>query len=493
VVAILGALFAVGDDWSSSGSVAFRLRAARERSVGLGLGLLGGLSAVADGVLLEWFPSQRAELGPFAGVLLVVGLFLQFQPVPFLSSAVLPTTRPPLSRVLVSQVFPSLAAFALLVRLEPQLRQAGVFPAFGWIALASLILSGGAGLLSPTRQGALSAWGTALFSAALCALSFSGVWSALAILASALAGLLVVCLAGPRGEGSVSAGRATLAIIALAAAVGGGSPGSAGAGGSVFAIAAILKVAPDAWMVPAAVSAALGFALLLLLGVRVAADVRMAPEEGRGGAWLGGALLVLFLLPSAAWLFLGTLSGGMIPGNPDKLGFSWLWQISGSEPPEVEIGVLTTAIAVRWVSWFAAAIFSIWVFRGGSTFWEKVRARFPRFSKFLGGGYVMPSISGRGAAGVISLGEFLDRFARHFLWEIIFTLSLGRAVRSVARAARWFDARLLQGIDGLARLAAGASTSAVRASQHGDVQGYVALALGIGLAYLLYQLIRGQS
>lgn len=497
-IVVLGGFLALGSRWEGPGEAKLATRFGWERSWGL-LMLLLGLCVLAGGrpplSMLHGsgagaWASQAAGVSfsdQLGAAMLFLGAFAQLQPFPFLGWVMTESDTYCSSRVVLTQVFPAWAVFALLLRLEPQLRDVGIFPNLGWVALVSSVLAAAAGVFSNQWRLSLGAWVSAGFSLVVAALAFAGPAPALCLAigvglgASALAGF-----AGALEEGgpasSAARQRALWAKVgcALAAAAGTGVVGFVSSGGSVHAVSL-------AWGQPVLIGAvSVVFFLYVFLGWKVAWQA-MATKNNTQAPWaivLAPYLLILLAL-GVTWT--GTLSGGAIPGNPDRI-FSSLLTLFFGQAGEAwgEDAAIGPASGLYWMLVAVAASVAYWTAGRRPDFWPSVTGKAPRLSAFVTSGYGVDSLVSRVRDGLAWAGAVSVRFFDRNVWESWIPGLLGRGARRGAAAVAAADLQLSRGIGGMLKSWVEAPSKALQLIQNGDVQWYLFFAVGSGIAILAH-------
>lgn len=416
---------------------------------------------------------------------------MQLQPFPFLGWLMSESDTHCPARIVITQVFPAWAVFALLLRLEPQLREVGVFPDLGWVGLASSVLAAAAGLFSNHWRLSLGAWVSAGFSLVVAVLAFAGPAPAFCLAigvglgASALASFAAALEEG--GPASNTGRKRALWAktgCALAAAAGTGVVGFVSAGGSVHAMSIT-------WSQPvlAGVGATVFF-LFVFLGWKVACQA-IAIKSNTQAPWavvLSPYLLIILAL-GATWT--GTLSGGAIPGNPDRIFHSLLTLLLG---PNGEAwgddAAIGPASGVYWLIVVLAAGSAFWTAGRRPDFWPGVTRSVPRLSAFVTSGYRVDALIERIRDGLVWAGSMSVRFFDRNVWESWVPGLLGRGARKGAAVVAIADLRISRGIGGMLKRWVETPSKALQLVQNGDVQWYLFFAVGSGIAILAHFMMK---
>ncbi len=500
----LGGFITLGADWENEANAQFAARFARERTFGMGLAVLGGLALVSAGAQFSWssggaWPtSTTSQLGAWC---LAIGLFLNLEPFPLLGWAVSPSQHLPVKRVLFAQVFPAIGSFALLIRMEAPLRAIGVLPHFGWIALASAILASLTGLLQERWQSSLSVWISGAFASAVAALSFSGPWAAASVLVSASCAAAVFGFASSLFElkpakvaakGALQAEGWAKVLSFLAAAVGAGFVGFTLAGGELRSVAGALTLEGDsAGVIAGSVITFSRFCLALLAFKLAWFFSRMAKPVF--ASWASVLTPLLLVIASMGWVWTGTLTGGIIPGDPDRVMVSLFDLVFNAGAKGMNGAEVVTASWMLWGSFVVAFATAYWTCRGPLSGWEKAARRFPRFSRFVSGGYGIDEGTAHLFWAIRWLGSQINEWVDQRTWKGYLPSSLNWIIRKLGSGAAWLDVQMLKRLDQGVRGATEGPAKGLQQIQNGNVQWYLFFAIGSGIAILLHFLTRGTS
>lgn len=490
---VLGGFLALGRLWDTPSEALIATRYGYERSWGLLLSLFGLCVLAGEHAPLSlqhaagaWSTPDSPSVLLGAG-LLFFGAFVQLQPFPFLGWVMKSSETPSPARILVSQVYPAWAVFAVLVRLEPQFRAEGLFPDLGWLGLISSALAALAGLLSPNWRQGLGAWLSAGFSFAVAALAFSGPAAAFCIAlgvglgASALAGFgAALESGGPITQTGKQRATWAKAGCAFAAAAGTGFAGFIAAGGLVRAGSLI-------WSQPVLVGVgAVVLFVFVFLGWKVALQV-MATRESVQAGWVEVLAPYGMIFLSMGVIWRGSLSGGLIPGDPDRVFHSLLSLFFGASGEAWgEEAAVAPASGLYWVVQFMAMGAAFITAGRKPEFWPGVSRKLPRFSAFVASGYGIDALFQRILLGLSWAGNMNVRFFDRSGWGEWLSGLLGRGARRSAAVFAAADLRLSRGIGEAVRGWVEAPAKALQLIQNGDVQWYLFFAVGSGIAILAY-------
>lgn len=467
----------------------------RERTFGLILAILGAavLAGQRTALMLDHgfsLPSQ--SLGGFfdwaGGALLVLGLYLHLQPFPFLGWLAESKEEPGAGSILINQIFPSIGAFAILIRFEPELRSIGLLPAAGAYALASSFLAICSGLAQKGWKKPLSLWVSANFSIAFAALCWAGPSAVLLILISvSIAGLGLACLGQVKDKGYKSgAVQTALVMTALAAA---GLPGFVGLGGDlrfmVFTAADPVRVGVSGFI----------FLGALLLLWKIFWAIFRTDEESETSE-TGAALVPVYALVVLALgiFWTGALSGGIVPHDPDHVMPSWLTismtQTFGSPPVEwADDANATLGLTLSGAIAALAAILSFWLCgrpERKEDLWLELFGKSEKVGKFFSSGYRLDDTGAKFVRLLNRMGAGIESFVGEKLGAHWIPQAL---VTTIRVPATWIDRVsikthersgqvLKKGIEVPSKL--------LQLIQNGNVQWYLFFALGCTFAILIH-------
>ncbi|OFZ20092.1 MAG: hypothetical protein A2X94_09280 [Bdellovibrionales bacterium GWB1_55_8] len=489
-ITALGGFLALGDKWGESDEEAISAtRYAWAKWWGIILICVGaGILAAARTPLLwgadsEWARNIHShdEMGT---ALLFAGLFIQLQSFPFVTWVTSSSSGSVLKRVFLNQLGPGFAAFALLIRLEPHLRQFNAFTVFGWIALFSAIITSAIGLLQPTWRQSLACWISAGFATAFSILFFSGAPGALGFLIGLLLGGLILA--------------ATMNVLGKKEAVAGGmAPGwlrflaflgvAAGTGlaGFVSAVGILQWITSGALSSGWAAVPILMYFLFSLNGWSLAWGTLKTRPVSRV-SWYHVLCLVLIGALSLAFVWTGTITAGFF-GVDESFAPSLLnslFLISSSTPE----GPLTLTWAYAGLQLLSFGL-AYWMVGRKRDLWLALREVFPRGSNFISSGFRLDEVATSGFRGTRKAGLWMHWLVESVVWDSGMarglTFSIKKVADTVSRADAGLSAALLHG---LAKTVS-APAKFLQLIQNGDVQWYLLFAIGSGAAILLHFLI----
>ncbi len=486
-LAIFAGFLSFGSDWDSDQEAMNATKFARERGSSLLLALLGSFILVASGAELDWARSSEWSSRPqiiIGTSFLLSGLFLQLQAFPLLGWLVSPSSALPPPRLLLCQVFPALSVFALLVRIEPNLRQVGIFPWFGWIALASAFLTSWVGLFQSDWKRALSIWTAVGWAISFAALSFAGVWAGVGILvgislASTTLSLLGFAMDREAEPSPALRGRGAFAKtgIFIAAAGGTGLIGFVSSGAIVQWIGATL-VTPGAL-------GALGVALFvfILLAWKIAWGFIRGPRSV-DLPWFSILPSLVLILLSLGFVWSGNLSGGVLPRDADSIGPAALSELIGQRL-ELDQEQLIQVAGAFYGIWLISLLTGYWTSGRARDSWKSLTERLPRFSAFVAGGFGVERVLSSLTRGLSSAGEMIQVLIDHKTWNALIPSGATRSLRWVSFRMSRVDRALSEGFTEATRRSVEAPAKLLQLIQSGNVQWYMLFAVGTGIAILL--------
>jgi hypothetical protein len=473
---------ALGTHWDDEAGASVAARYASERSGGLLLCLFGAFALASSGVDLLMV-SQAASVWPptayFGGLLMILGLFAQTQPVPISGWLTQPDQGSSVSKIIQAQAFPFLAALAPMIRLAPALQAAGILPTLGWIALASTILISIQGLFQAKWNGALSTWTAAASGLSVCALAFSGPTAAFALALSTLFCSSVLALSGVVGVDPNSKVFYWISAT-VAAATGAGFAGFVGFSGNLRALADALEnpTLAAALILAQFLVALLAWKIIWLLP-------RKAKRESGAIHWSCQVVPALIALACLGVFWTGSLTAGAIPGGDDEVMTSLLKLFFGNSSDANSARQLTAMPLVLGSTLIALAI-AYWSAGRKLDRWQWVQTGLPRFAKFIDSGYGAGLLFGQFIRGTDWSAKKLTTWLDHKLWG-----------RWIPGAATWVLTRLsalMNRSDGsLSNLinrgvyrSTHVPAKMLQLIQSGDIQWYLFFAIGSGIAMLLH-------
>jgi hypothetical protein len=466
-LAILGGFLSFGMAWEKPEEASNAATFAWERSIGVILAIFG-----ACGLNLG-----EPTLTIISGFLIVGGLFIQFQPFPFLHGVVCPSRLRPWIRVLMTQILPAWSAFSILLRLEPQLRQLGVFPVAGWVAGGATFLVLIVGICQADWRRGLAGWVSGGLSLAATVLAFAGPRAGFSMLLGLTAGGMTFVSAGsalletsqdskPQGDSSVP--LKALVIFGIAAAT--GFFGFVSMDGGLAWIGQAMADKPAMVAVPVVL-----ISIFVFLGWKLAWSLISLPGPVRV-EWPEFVCPIVTLLLSFGVFWTGMLTGGAVPGGGDQVFaslFGYFFEPINGAPaldPTTE-GVYGTMIAV------AIAV----------AYWLAKKLETPPASavwSFISSGYGIEKVGQKLELGLDWVGRQMNRWVDNELWNRWLPLGLATALTFVARQISRADRAISDRTRDGARVSAEVPAKFLQLIQNGDVQWYLVFALGSGLLIL---------
>ena len=494
-LAVVGGVVAFGSRWDVDYEAEVAIRFAYERFGGLLLIVIGTCILVASGASMEWLADNGSsatagganfgkQLGAF---LLVTGLFVQLQPFPLLGWLICKSEVPSFLRVLLTQVFPAWAAFAVLVRLHPQLTELGVFPDFGWYALASSLLALFCAFFQTDSRRALVLWLSAGFSTSTAILAFTGPWGAMASLLGVSLGGSAFCgwSAAFDNEGNATASNRKRAswskagtVLSVCAAT--------GFIGFVSASAGFQWVA-GSWDRPEILVSFVATILLsTVLGWKLAFDMilgKVAIEV----PWISVLSPFVLVFLALGFFWTGTASGHVIPGNPDEIFPSVLNLFFGAQAGKItnESAAISSSV-VYWSTWIFGFGIGLWLAKARNEPMLAAYRALPKFSKFVATGYGIEDRVSQLYRWTRILGSSLEWLIDKKLWNEWVPNALAQGITWGSTGWLVFEARVSdRGRVILARFI-NVPAKMLQLIQSGDVQWYIFFAMSSLLVMMVH-------
>lgn len=475
-LAILGGFISLSAQWQSDEEARLAVRFAWERAGGLLLSILGacGLAGVRSALLFgatpsDWMPHSAVTSHDQVGALLLItGLLVQLEPFPFLGWLVSPSRAAVWPRIPLTQIFPAWAAFALLLRLAPELNALSVMPILGWCMLGSTTLAVIAGLLQSEWKAGLAAWTGAGLTLSASVLAFSGPSAALSILLGVSLGSMTIAMSA----------RARTTTTKVAAVL--GTCAATGVIGFVSASGG-LQWMEQTWQQPALVAAPLiVYFLYVLLGWKLLWTLVRA-EPSLQAPWSAVIAPFIPILLSFGVVWTGSVTGRALPGDIDRVFPSLFEALFGSSLQQpVDEARFVAVSSIFWASLLLAA---------AAGYWASLRLRagpVHRFGRYIAGGYGIDAGARRALSGVTWFANGTQWLVDEKIWRQWIPTTLSTGVHGMASLVSRAD----QALTGRSSRVLGrwieAPAKLLQLIQSGDVQWYLIFAIGSGLAILTH-------
>ncbi len=480
--------------WGSQAEAEYSARFLFERLSGLILSLLGACILVGTRSVFSWETSEiwsSSALGDWTdlvgGWALVLGLWMQFQPFPFLGLLMSSSAAPHSSRILLTLIYPALSAFAVFNRMETQLRNMDIFPVFGWVALGSVFFTVFAAVFQKNYKITLNLWISSGLSIALAILAFSGtIESKFVLMGVVLGGAVFANITMFNATQSVSSKTKkrqfllakTMLVLALLSST--GMVGFISAGGYLR------------WMMNGTdlVLHTIAFSIVLFLfiflgwrcfrGVVESAD--FVPSD-----WTAIIMPFVLILESLGLLWNGTWSGGVVFGGGDRAykslqQFFYPGLVDGPLPQELD--VFNSASVIYWGIHVFALISAFLISQ------DFFISRFSVLTHFLGQAYRVDRFFAWIRNVIYFVGVSAQKNVDKNLWGIWIPRGMLRLARMAADVVFRFDLFILNWLKVTSKKSVDAPALAVQLVQNGSIQWYLSFALGMGVVILLNFLIR---
>ena len=498
VLCLLGSVFALSSLWRMHSQADAAIQLIIDRSLGLILALVGTLILVRfyPGIFLHekdlWLSSADYSLSKWVGaILLVLGLFMQLQPFPLLKWLRTDVELVEPFRVLLCQLCPAWAAFGFLVRLEPQFNYLGLFPAFGWVALISSLLTFLSGLFQQGWRQGINMWLSGGLSLSICILSFCGALPATSLLIGVSFGSLVLSIfysnvAKDSNEIVQKSKQWSGLKVSLFLAISSGT-------GMIGFISA--KGLFD-WVLKGMHRPGLGvcfiilFSFFSLLGWKIAWGMSRLSEK-KGISWSAYTSVILFILLSFGLIWTGSLTGQLLPGESDLVVKSLLDTIFESTPAFLEgsseyFSALGLYVGVLIFSF----IFAYWSIGRKEDQWQVFSSLFPKWSNFIRSGYGLDLLGQSMVTGLTWAGGKVQFVVDQKLSSEWLPRVFDLGIKRISRCVFELDGRLVFILNHLARGIVEIPAKFLQTLQTGDLRWYLFLSLGSGFALLTYFLMR---
>ncbi len=495
VLTILAGFVSSGSDWESNETADKAMRFLMIAGSGLIVALVGAciLSASRPALLftkgsslLQQMDAARSLFAPtwLGTSLLIAGLYIQIQSIPFVGLVKVSSGSFSLQRLLLTQLFPAWAVFAMFFRLEPQFREVGLFPSFGWLAIITTVLAVLPGLLNSKWNFSLRVWLASGLSLVLAVLAFSGQLAAFGMLIGLSLGVFMISSAAsalldqsrPKSEKTVGRNFSLKTFVALGAAAGTGFIGFASAQSSVL------------WIL--SVKDNLGFVVLFLvtlflhslLGWKLAWNlcrikVKVAPS------WTAIMVPFLALILSLGVIWTGTLTGGKFLNNSDRVFRSAFDAFFGNQ--EIESQFSQNFIAVLSVLIFAL-ITTYWLSGRKEDKWEKVARDSPRISDFTVSGYGIKLLFNKTVSGLANFGKGVESVVDQGFWSKWLPNGLFTGITALSSTVSIVNQRSIRGINHALRTLVEVPAKLLQVVQTGDLRWYLIFALSAGFGLLIH-------
>ena len=465
-------------------------RFGRERAWGLAFAILGAAVLAGGRGALSFqlglaFPAQKLDpiFDLAGGALLLTGLYVHLQPFPFLGWLVAESGTP---RVLLNQIFPALGIFALAIRFQPELQSLGLLPVFGGLALFSALLSVISGLSQSNPKTALSLSTSSAFSIAYAALCWGGVGSSVLILVAVCLSAFSLSYINSVREAGYRHGAIKVALVlSTLAAV--GMFGFVASSGHLRFAAAVLS---DPLKMSSLMIVLM--AQFLLVWKICWAFLRLDIQSGFEEKVLSSIWIYTLIIFSLGVFWTGTLSGGIVPHDPDQVMPSWLnlaitQSFGGAQLTDWgDSGNFPLLQAVYWITTALAALLSYFIVGRGNDGWLGFFGKSERAHRFLDSGYGFDRLGKKVAAVLTKSGAWIEKF----FGQSISTKWIPQLLLICVQAPSvWIDeldhylyeksgSALKRGVEIPGKL--------LQLIQNGDVQWYLFFAMSCALAILIH-------
>jgi hypothetical protein len=497
ILSIIGGFVTYGSRWDSTLEAGIAARFVLERSSGFLLSFFGAciLANSRTPLLFNhaemWSTQGDLSVSTWVGaILLVVGLFIQMQPFPFMGWLVSSSEICSPLRTLLNQIFPTWAAFSIIIRLEPQLVSLGFFPHFGWVALGSTFLMILSGLFQNQWRQSLGMWLAAGFSLSFALLAFSGPLVAMGMLLGVSLGAL--CLSGSanalEGDGPQTPASIQRASWVKVASFLGTAAGT-GVIGFVSATSGVLWITQAVHAAGATVAIFLFiFFIYVLLGWRIAWRV-FKLNTSSDTSWLTVLALFLCVLVALGFVWTGSLTGNVVLGISDQVMSSGFEKFFGIKMGEIQLSQdYLTASGLYWGALILAFMTAYWTSGRKEDRWAVLAHALPKSSRFIAQGYGSDGVAQKVVFGVKRSGQFAEKIVDQEIWMKWLPLGLSHGLKTLSQWMSRIDKGLFVGIGSGLRKTVDVPAKILQLIQTGDVRWYLFFALSSGFALLSHYL-----
>ncbi|MCC7442220.1 MAG: hypothetical protein IT285_11340 [Bdellovibrionales bacterium] len=477
ILVVAGTILLGTHSGGSNEDAHFAFRYAFERFSAVLIALTGVLALAWDGVELAAtaVPAQESKGAFPGGWLLCIGAYLMVRPFPFLGWSGAKSRSRSGARILVSELLPAVGAYGLLHYAEPKLRALGVFPGFGAAAIAGALLTGLCGVFQREPSRAYSCWLSAIYCTGFAALAWAGPAVSDALLLGATLGFSAFLLAIGEPERGVGTWATPTGMVALGGAV--VATGMFGFLSAAGHFGMLSEAANTPWRL--AVVAA-NFLLLTYFFWKTAWETACPDRTRKHGVWAVVPSVIL-TLAGLCVIWMGSFSGGVLPGESDRLGRSLLEWASAAPPGAPPSGsadwILGGGLVVGLVS-------SLW----SRAAWQKWSKTPPRVGRFLASGYGVDTAGAAVFRMIVAFGKLSERTLAIQLWsEGVVKLSWA-GIQYAARITLRVDTGADRIVARSARRLIHAPAKLLQVVQSGDFQWYLLFAALVGGAILVHYL-----
>lgn len=488
---IIGGFISLGTRWDSDLEAQAAAQFLWERSLGLLLSVFGAciLAASRTALFLDqteiWSNSEHVYSTGVGTALLALGLFVQLQPFPFLGWAVSQTTASAPARTLLNQIFPALASFSIFVRLEPQFRNLGLFPHFGWFALISCLLAVFSGLFQANWRQSVSTWLVSGFSLVCALLAFSGILPAMALLIGISFGGMCITGIGSIFETSPKGHSAhSYRAMVLKVAVFLGICSATGMIGFVSAPAGIHSIMQTLSQ-PVVAAVFIGtFFLFTLLGWKLGWNI-IKLQKKSDLSWASIFVFYFWIIFALGVVWTGTISGGVVMGISDQVFPSFFQFLFGTQANEfIRSEDFVSASSFYWSAMVLAFLSAYWTVGRKDDQWKRLTRWAARLSHFLVNGYGIDHAMTRLIGGISWVGKSTESLVDEKIWMNWIPYGLSIGIKSASHLLSELDEKISSIIAETLRKAVEIPAKFLQLIQTGDVRWYLFFALGSGFALL---------
>jgi len=489
-IALFGGFLSLSGEISSDPSEAdFSTRFGWEHFLALIVAIVGGCIILNTGLVLRW--DQMAaikwpETVRLGAILLLVGVFLLFRSVPFLGWISMSSRTYLPARAMISQIFVGWSAFALILRMDPVFRTLGLFPAFGWLALAIGFLTLLTGVFQVSWQKSLLVWIPASFCFQIAVMAFAGPGAATALMLGMSIGTIGVFMGaevllseGKAKEGSGGSwdkGIWTRLNLFLAA---GSATGTLGFVSFRGGIEFLIQIQNNLILT---IAGGVFYFVLILSFWRIAWTVILLSKTATVG-WVNVLSPLLIVSLSAGVLWSGKMSGSELFIKEDPV-FRSVWNVVFQKSFRLDNLWVNNEVTMRAIWIYVASL--ILAATGAFFMAKRNQSSSNKFLAYFRTGYLLDRVTGIVFSGCIKGFEKINELMDRIIWNDLLAGLSGKALVLCSRGFVFLNIKSHERVDATLRRVISVPVRVLQRIQNGDLQWYLAFAVGSSMAVLLH-------
>ena len=509
LITLVGGFVSYRSQWSQLEEADAAIKFIRIRAIGLLLTLFGAcvLASTRAALLFDqpkvWLEGQGGGSTLIGAILLAVGLFIQMACFPFLRWAISNSEGYSAGKSLVTQIYPAWAAFIILMRLHGLLKEVGLFPTFGWIALICSSLTVLTGLFQKNWQNGLRVWLSSGFALSIALLALSGPSVALGMLLGYSLGGFVLANIGEdlneeigvglrdkngKTRNATSRGPAqkrliglkTLAVLSVFLVTGG-----FGFVSSISGIKWVLTFLDNSGSIPFFL---LSVFLSVLLGWKLLWRI-LRVKNTKPIQWVSFVVPSMGIFLGLSVLWTGTISGEIFLHLPDRIMpsiFGIIFEKYEMIFPDFESTL--TAAGLYWGVLTLAIIAAYWFSGRKEDRWALFATNHPRFGGFVENGYGVEKLGHQGILALISFGRGLQTLIDDRIWMTWVPRGLFLLIQSIGKLLNQVDEAFSRGLGQMLALSVDYPGRFLQLIQTGDLRWYIIFVFGSSFLVILHYL-----